>query len=174
MPKLKLVGAKLVPGATPVPDRVTICGLPLALSVTVIVPGWLPVAVGVNVTLMVQFAPAATDVPQVLLCAYCVLAAMLVMLSAVLPMLLSVTVCGPLVVPDAWLPKLTLFEDRLTTGPAAAVPVPVKLTVCGLPAALSVMVIVPVRVPVAVGVNVTLIVQLAPTATKPPQVFVCP
>lgn len=38
-------------------------------------------------------------------------------------------------------------------------PVPVSLTVCGLPLALSVMVMEPVRVPVAVGVNVTLIVQ---------------
>jgi hypothetical protein len=51
---------------------------------------------------------------------------------------------------------------------------PSKVTVCGLPAALSVMVTAPVRVPVAVGVNVTLIVQLPPTATKLPQVFVCP
>jgi hypothetical protein len=34
--------------------------------VTVIVPAWVPVAVGVNVTLMVQLAPAATEVPQVL------------------------------------------------------------------------------------------------------------
>ena len=50
----------------PVPDRVTVCGLPVALSVTVIVPGWLPVAVGVKVTLMEQLAPAATEAPQVL------------------------------------------------------------------------------------------------------------
>ena len=92
MPKLKLDGAKLMPGATAVPDRLTVCGLLLALSVTVIVPGWLPVAVGVNVTLMVQFAPAATDVPQVLLCAYCVLSAMLLILSAAVPELVRVTV----------------------------------------------------------------------------------
>ena len=69
MPKLKLVGAKLMPCATPVPDKVTVCGLLLALSVTVIVPGSLPATVGVNVTLMVQFPPAATEVPQVLACA---------------------------------------------------------------------------------------------------------
>ena len=69
MPKLKLVGAKLIPGPTPVPDRATVCGLPLALSVTVIVPGSLPATVGVNVTLMEQFPPAATEVPQVLACA---------------------------------------------------------------------------------------------------------
>src|SRR6266513_3634560 len=41
-----------------------------------------------------------------------------------------------------------------------SVPVPVRLTVCGLPQALSVMVKFPVRAPAAVGVNVTLIVQV--------------
>ena len=99
---------------------------------------------------------------------------MLVMLSVALPILFSVTVWGALVAPTAWLPKARLAVDKFTTGPAADVPVPVRLTVCGVFAALSVKVIVPVRVPVAVGVNVTLIVQLAPTATLLPHVFVCP
>ena len=66
MPKAKLVGAKLAAGAIPVPERVTVCGLPVASSVTVIAPGWLPVAVGVKVTLMEQLAPAATEAGQVL------------------------------------------------------------------------------------------------------------
>jgi len=78
--------------------RATVCGLPVALSVTVMVPGWLPVAVGVKVTVMVQLAPAATEVPQVLVWAYCALAAMLVMPSAPVPPLVSVTVCAALVV----------------------------------------------------------------------------
>jgi hypothetical protein len=47
------------------------------------------------------------------------------------------------------------------------VPVPVSVTVCGLPAALSTMFNVAVRVPIAVGVNDTLIVQLAPPARVP-------
>ena len=85
-------------GATPVPVRLTVCGLPVALSVTVMVPGWLPVAVGVKVTVMVQLAPAATEVPQVLVWAYGALAAMLVMFSAPVPALVSVTVCAALVV----------------------------------------------------------------------------
>ena len=97
MPKVKLVGKKLTLDATPVPVSAMVCGLPVALSVTVMVPGWLPVAVGVKVTLMVQLAPAATDAPQVLVCAYCALAAMLVTLSAALPVLLSVTACAALV-----------------------------------------------------------------------------
>ena len=98
LPKLRLVGEKLTPAATPVPDRATVCGLPVALSVTVIVPGWLPVAVGVNVTLIAQFAPAATDAPHVLVCPYCALATMLVMLSAAVPEFVSVTLCAALVV----------------------------------------------------------------------------
>jgi len=43
--------------------------------------------------------------------------------------------------------------------------VPLKLTVCGLPLALSVSVRLPDRVPLAVGVKVSLITQLPPAAT---------
>ena len=50
----------------PLPVRFTMCGLPLALSLIVTVPFCVPVDVGLNVTLMVQFAPAATEAPQVL------------------------------------------------------------------------------------------------------------
>src|SRR6266852_8238343 len=59
------------------------------------------------------------------------------------------------------------------TGPAAAAPVPLEVSMCGLPGALSVIVTVPVRVPVAVGVKVTLIVQLALAAKEVPQVLLC-
>ena len=96
LPKVKLVLDKLTEGAVPVPERVTVCGLLLALSETVIAPDRSPVVVGVNVMLIVQFPPAATEVPQVLLCAYCVLAAMLVILSAAVPVFVSVTLCAAL------------------------------------------------------------------------------
>src|SRR5579864_3082486 len=75
LPKDNVVADKLTAAAVPVPDRATVCGLPVALSVTVIVPGWLPVAVGVNITVMEQLAPAATEVPQVLVWVYGALAA---------------------------------------------------------------------------------------------------
>ena len=87
------------------------------------------------------------------------------------PVLVSVTVCAALVVPTVWLVKVSDVTERLAVV-VGAVPVPVRLTVCGLPEALSVMLKVPVRVPDAVGVNVTLIVQLAPAATEPPHVSV--
>ena len=66
LPNARLVLDKLTTAAAPLPDRATVWGLPVASSVTVIVPGWLPVAVGVKVTLMEQLPPAATEAPQVL------------------------------------------------------------------------------------------------------------
>jgi len=57
------LGARLG-SAVPVPERLAVCGLLVALSVTVKVPLRVPVAVGVKVTLIVQDAPAATELPQ--------------------------------------------------------------------------------------------------------------
>jgi len=97
---------------------------------------------------------------------------MLAIASGLPPLLLSVTVCAALALPTDCVPKLTLLADRLTVG-GVATPVPDSATVCGLPAALSVMVTDATRLPAAVGLNVTLIVQLAPPATLAPHVFVC-
>ena len=71
--------------------------------------------------------------------------------------------------PTAWLAKVRLPGETLAT---AAVPVPVRLMVCGLPVALSVRVTAAVKEPLAAGVKVTLTVQLAPAATLAPQVLV--
>jgi hypothetical protein len=54
---------------------------------------------------------------------------------------------------------------------SAAVPVPERLTVCGLPAALSVKLSVAVRLPVARGLKVTFAEQLDPGATELPHVL---
>jgi len=83
--------------------------------------------------------------------------------------LLRVTLCAALVVPTFWLLNVRLVGETLVVD---AAPVPVRLTVCGLPGALSKMLIDAVRAPAAVGVNVTLIVQLLFAATELPQVFV--
>jgi len=64
-----------------------------------------------------------------------------------------------------------LLGDKPATA-AALAPVPVKLMVCGLLPALSVIVMEALRVPAELGVNVTAIVQLPPAATEPPQVLV--
>lgn len=49
-------------------------------------------------------------------------------------------------------------------------PLPERVTVCGLPVASSAIESVALRVPAAVGVKVTLIVQLALAARVDPQV----
>ena len=53
-------------GAVPVPDRPTVWGLPLALSAMLSAAARAPLAEGEKVTLRVQLAPAATELPQVL------------------------------------------------------------------------------------------------------------
>src|ERR1700689_3210438 len=55
--------------ATPVPASATVCGLPATLSRMDTVPERVPVAVGVNFTLIVQFDPAARLAGQLLVCA---------------------------------------------------------------------------------------------------------
>jgi hypothetical protein len=180
LPKPRLVGKRLTTGPVPVPERLTVCGLPLALSVMLTEAVRLPLADGVNVTLIGQLPPAAAELPQVLVSekslAFVPVTVMLVMLKAALPVLLRVTVCAALVIPTGWLPKPRLVGKRLTTGAvpveAVDVPVPERLTVCGLPLALSVMLTEAVRVPLAGGVKVTLIVQWAPAATELPHVLV--
>ena len=68
------------------------------------------------------------------------------------------------------MPKERLVGFRVAIGP---IPVPVRLTCCGLPPALSVMFKVAERLPLAVGVKVTPNVQLAPAASVAPQLLVC-
>ena len=66
MPKARLVAERLARAAVPVPERVTVWGLPLALSVMLTEAVRLPLAEGLNVTLIVQLLPAATELPHVL------------------------------------------------------------------------------------------------------------
>ena len=128
MLKLREV-ADSVTGAVPVPLRLTVCGLLIALSAKVRVPVAAPSAVGVKVTPTVQVAPAAMPVPHVLLAMANGLPAgmeMPVNVSAVLSRLVTVTVFAALVLPTASEPKLRLLEENVT----GALPLPV--TVDGL------------------------------------------
>lgn len=97
--------------------------------------------------------------------------ATLVILSAALPVFESVTVWAALVVPTFWLANVNEVGERLAAAVDAATPEPVRLAVWGLPLALSVTVTLAVLVPDAVGLKVTLIAQVAPAATEPPQVL---
>jgi hypothetical protein len=62
LPNLRLAG-ETVTGTEPVPVRLTVCGLLVALSATVRVPGSDPRMVGVNAMRIVQVAPAANVPP---------------------------------------------------------------------------------------------------------------
>jgi hypothetical protein len=72
-------------------------------------------------------------------------------------------------VPLSCEPKARLDGDTVTAG---AVPVPPRLTDCGLFPALSVICTLAVRLPVAVGEKVTDIVQLALMARLAGQLLV--
>ncbi|HET7440143.1 MAG TPA: hypothetical protein VFJ47_02490 [Terriglobales bacterium] len=50
---------------TPFPDNGTVCGLPAALSLKAKAALRVPLAVGLNLTLMVQLTPAAKELVQV-------------------------------------------------------------------------------------------------------------
>src|SRR5438132_11788676 len=65
LPKSRLVGANPTPGAVPFPLSVMICGLPPASSASDSVPVRAPEAVGVKVTLMVQFRSEESRVGHV-------------------------------------------------------------------------------------------------------------
>jgi hypothetical protein len=125
----------------------------------------------VNFTEIEQFAPAATDVPQVLVCAKSPDVAIELRASAACPELANVTVCAALVVPVVCDAKVRLVGEGVAVG-VAATPVPLSATVCGEPMILSEIVTVPVRLPTAVGLKVTEIVQPAPAAMLAPQVLV--
>ena len=106
LPNVKLEGLRLTDGPVPVPDRFTDCWLPatlLLLSVILNEAVRLPEAVGLNVTLIVQLLLAASELPHVVVSAkspgLAPAKAMLLMVRAAFPVLLSVTVWAVLDVP---------------------------------------------------------------------------
>jgi len=142
-----------------------------ALSMKVRVPVRDPDAVGVKVTLKTQEVPGTTLSQAEDVTEKSPLAATLVMVSACVPVLSSVTAWATLGVPTIiCVAKVRLEGERETA--AGATPAPLNATVCVPVPALSEMVRVPVRVPTAVGVKVALMVQLPAATTVVPQVLV--
>ena len=92
----------------------------------------LPLTAGVKLTLMVQPAPAETELPQLLVSAkslaFVPVIAMLEIVSAVLPVFVNETDDAPLVVPAPWLENVKPVGDSVTV-PEAAVPVPLRVVV---------------------------------------------
>lgn len=155
----------------PVPVSETFCGLPVALSAMASVAENSPVAVGVKVTLMVQLDPDAkfpvglqafVPLASAKLPLFSPVIEKLVKVTGPVPVFVTITLCAGLVEFTYCEENIRLLGATVTVaGPFA--PVPVNITICGLPVALSVKVTVPVRVPAAVGLKVIWKVQGVPS-----------
>jgi hypothetical protein len=150
----------------PVPFRLEVCGLPIALSATLNAPVLVPTAVGVNTTLMVQLDSALRLLVQVVVeTLKSPVVDMLMPVSATACLLASVNTFAGLATPTGSEVNVAATGVSLACTP----PVPESATVCGLLGELSVSVRVPVRVPSWVGVKVTLMMQFFPEASVLPQ-----
>jgi hypothetical protein len=121
LPRLSAVELRDTAGtATPTPLNRIECGDPAALSVMATVALRLPPAVGLNVTEMLHWAPAASDAPQVVVFVKSVALTppmeMPLIASEPVPELVKVTGWAPLAVPTFWLAKVSDVELRDTAG----------------------------------------------------------
>ena len=95
LPKERLLGETPATAVVPVPERLMVCGLPVALSATLTIAERMPDAVGLKVMLIVQVDPALKLDPQVLVCTkslrFTPETAILVTLNVALPELVKVT-----------------------------------------------------------------------------------
>lgn len=113
-----------------------------------------------------QDAVGATEAPQLLFSVKSPDTEIRPTVSGAPPELVRVATCDVLVVPTAWDPNESCGGSKSAPGTTV---VPIKVIVCGLPGAVSVIVIVPMRVPAVVGVNVALNKQSPPAASVPTQ-----
>ena len=157
----------------PTPVKVTLDVPLVTLSVRVRLPVRVPVAVGVKVTLKEHFAPTASVKGvkgQLLVSAKSPVVAMAVIVRGTLlvPLFNTVTTCTVLLVVFIVVAGNTRLGGVNSTVVTALMPVPVRVTKCGLPVALSLMASCSVSNTSTVGVNVTLIVQRPPPAGTVP------
>lgn len=152
------------------PANKTVWGLPPPVSVMYRIALRAPVCVGSKVAVIVQFAPAPSDDGQLLLsekspgskpCS-----AHFVMSRGTLPVFVSCTRCGGLMVPTFCDANVKLDGESVTTVPA-----PESSMTSGFEEALSITVISPVCVPCITGANEVLIWHSAPASRDFPYVL---
>jgi hypothetical protein len=151
--------------ATPVPETEMLAGEAVALLVIVTVPLAAVVPVGANVTVSVTFCPGVSvsgGVTPLMPKPKPVVTLAPEIVKFALPLLVSVTVCVP-VVPSVTFPKLTLFELTPRTR-VAATPVPVNGSAVGEVDTLLTIETLPLTAVVPVGAKFTLKVEEAPAA----------
>jgi len=120
---VNVVGLNVAMGALaaePVPESATVCGLPAALSATLRFAARAPTAFGANFTLIAQLALAARLAGHVLVwvksAAFAPVMEIPVIVSAALPVFVSVTVWAALVVPTLCDANVKVVGERLATG----------------------------------------------------------
>jgi hypothetical protein len=126
-PNANGLGVGVACGNTPVPVTAAVCGLPDALSATVIVALLPPSAVGVNVTAIVQL-PAAATVPTVRQSVplagatsakspgFVPASVTLAIVSVPVPEFVSTVVICPVATPWRWFPNGIVVGRKLTPG----------------------------------------------------------
>ena len=157
----------------PVPARAMVCGLPDASSVIDKTAERAPITDGLKVKLIWQLTLGPKDVPQLFdspkSAGFVPPSAMEGIFSVASPMFERMTNCEiEVVVPTSWLKKFIEVAEREAIG---AIPVPLSPLTSGLvPVSLETLTAA-VLFPREVGENVTLIAQVAETASVAPQVF---
>src|ERR1041385_8439161 len=134
VPKLRDDGEIFMVVTTPKPVRIAVCGPLGSSSLTARLPKKLPVVRGVEVTLMVQDTLGASVVPQSFVWAKPAGVVMLLICSGALPLLVRIRGIAGLVTPIGSSGKFTPPKESCPPGNRS---VPLRKTLCGLPAALS-------------------------------------
>lgn len=156
----------------------TDCGEPAALSATESFAVNAPAAVGLKTTDVVQLAFAARVVPHVVDWVKEVASVPVKVIAPVLkvtvevPVFLSVIACAAADEPTGVAVNVRLLGDRETVVAAPPVAVPLNVSVCGVPFALSATESAAVRLPATTGLKVMVILQLVAAAKLVPHVFV--
>ena len=137
--KVRAEGVSETAGAAvlvPVPVSATVCGDPVALSATESMAEKLAAKAGVKLIEIEQLAPAASELPQVFVCAksegFAPPTLTLLIVSVALPVFLSVAVCGALVVPVC-AEKASVEGVRETPGAVLPAGEMVKFTPADVP-----------------------------------------
>lgn len=156
LPKFKEAGERYGSGIVPVPVSVAICGLLLALSVTVTEPLDKPGLVGAKVTAILHVVLAFRDAGQLSPSENGPVDKMFVILKETDELLVRVSTCGALAAPTFVSANDTELGDRLAAG---AIPIPVSMVTCGLLLPECMTVSDKLKLPTVTGLSVTVIVQ---------------
>jgi len=160
----------------PVPVSVAVCGEPVALSATLSVAEKLVVDAGVKVTEIVQVASAVSVEPQVFAemaksVGFVPVMVTPVIVSVAVPVLVRMVEIAVAVDPTTVLGKGIVVTESDAPGANKGVPVPVSVTVCGEPVALSATLSDAEKLVAEAGVKVTEMEHVANAVSVLPQVL---